>query len=143
MVSIGFRVDEKPPKKIRGKSLWTADSQASLVKALREAAYSERKKLEINPFKGNITLVIEVHLPALNNNPKKPEAFWGDLDNLVTGVCESLQKAYSQYKFIDNDPTGGDPILYDDDSQIEAIHASKIVVPDLETAYYKVSLRES
>lgn len=143
MVSIELRVDEKPPKKIRGKSLWTADSQASLVKALRRAAYDEREALKVDPFKKNISITIEVQLPASNNDPKRQEKFWGDLDNLVSGVCESLQKAHPRYKFISDDPTGGKPVIYDDDSQIDSIHATKIVVSDSEPAFYKVSIKES
>jgi Holliday junction resolvase RusA-like endonuclease len=142
MVRVVFRVAGKPPKKIRGKSLWTADSQASLVRELRKAAYIERENLKIEPLKNEVLLQIEVQLPTLNNNPMRQELFWGDLDNIVSGICESLQKANTRYKFISDDSANGKPILYDDDSQIVSINAIK-TVSDSEPASYRVIIEET
>ena len=142
MARVEFSVEKKPPKKIRGKSLWTAQSQAGLVSALRLAAYNKRESLKLRCFKSNISIHIDVQLPESHNNPERQDIFWGDLDNIISGICESLQKADKQYIFICTDPTGGEPIIYDDDSQIITIHAVKTLVKDPSLAFYKVSIEE-
>lgn len=136
MVRIEFRVDEKPPKKIRGKSLWTAESQSKLVRELRRVAFAKRKSMGIEVLDGEISLEIKIFVSEINNEPNRPESFVGDLDNLISGICESLQKAHYLYTYGD-DPAGGKPIIYMDDNQIISIKAIKEMIPKGDV-YYEI-----
>jgi Holliday junction resolvase RusA-like endonuclease len=141
MTRIEFTVDGKPPKKIRGKSLWTAQSQYNLIKELRERAYQEKEASGTLTFTENVSLKIEVHVPSTHNDPKQQQNFVGDLDNLISGICEGLMGAWSTYKYNQQDPTKGKPIMYNDDSQIQAIQADKIIEPNDTKPYYTVSIK--
>jgi hypothetical protein len=140
MVRIDFRIKEKPPKKIRGKSMWTAESQAGLVRELRKEAFNAKQSSGIEILYGEVTLEINIYVQETNNDPKRPELFIGDLDNLISGICESFQKPYSNYTYISEDPACGKSIFYNDDSQIVSIHALKNVLSNSESAFYRVSI---
>ena len=130
MASIKFKVNDKPPKKIRGKSLWTFLPEALRIKELRDAAYHESGSQNFKVLEGPVSIKIEIHLHASSNNSASPEAFWGDLDNIVSGICEGLETAYTQYIYKSLDPTNGKPLIYIDDSQVAAIYAEKIIAPE-------------
>lgn len=140
MVKLEFRVEGKPPKKIRGKSLWTAESQVGLVRELRKEAFNARQSLAIEVLDGEVSLEVNIFVPESNNDPKRPELFVGDLDNLISGICESVQKPHPRYVYISEDSACGKSILYNDDSQVVSIHALKNVLTNLESAFYRVSI---
>lgn len=140
MVRVEFRVDGKPPKKIRKKSLWTAKSQYNHIKELREKAHQAKTTSAIATFMNEVTLKIEIHVPSSQNINTRQEIFVGDLDNLISGICEGLMGTWSRYEYNQQDPAQGKPIMYNDDSQIKSIHAEKIVEPEDKKPYYTVSI---
>ena len=142
MTRIEFKIVGKPPKKIRGKSSWTSDSQAEPIKELRKAAYLASKSSKIELIKGSISIEIDIYLPNSFNNPSRPELFWGDLDNIISGICESFKRAPPNFPFFMEDSSEGESLFYYDDSQIDSIKAKKHVVSDNEPAYYTIAIEE-
>ena len=140
MIRISFDVKGKPPK----KSQW-GTNDASLVIKLREEALQARKSKEIpEGYDGPVKLNLIVYAPNISNMEYKqtgdddPKKFVGDLDSLVSGVCEYLQPAPTNPE-IKNSPLfdGKDeigtsvPLIIKNDSQITEITAKKILDEEL------------
>ena len=90
MSQIKFKVNGKPPKK-KGKSMWSKDSsQTQAVLDLRQKAYDSSKGIEI--FRGAVKLTLTIY----DSNPLERidrHDYLGDLDALIGGVCDALQKS--------------------------------------------------
>lgn len=125
-----------PPKKDGANSMWRKRSELSRLKALRLAAV---KAIEENgqPIRsGEARLVLRVYAPAGA----------GDLDNFITGVCDSLMAADSRTPI---DPLLWDelpeaarpdrPIVFVDDACITKIHAERLP-PDSSGSRYELEL---
>jgi len=140
MARIEFEVVGKPPKKIRGKSMWSSDSQSGLIQELRRAAYLAEEKSSTEFLHINISIEINIYASKFHHDPQKPEQYLGDLDNLISGICECFQKAPKLYKYLLNDPSKGNPIFYNNDNQITSIHAFKHILSDQEPTYYTISI---
>jgi hypothetical protein len=127
---IAFKVDGRPPRKFRGGSVWSSDSEAPLVKKLRENALHARNQSQMNQcFTCPVRLDLTIY--AKNTfNSKDAHNYVGDIDGFVAGVCEALQPANEQappHVIFDNkDIDPKIPILFFDDSQVVEVYAKKI-----------------
>ena len=99
MRRIEFEVaGELPPKKDGAKSMWNDGTQEPRLVELRRKARAEfAKKEDRRPFTRNIqlTLHLKVGEGFLRERSQDPNNF-GDLDNLVGGVCDGLQRPPSE-----------------------------------------------
>jgi len=146
---IRFDVKGKPPK----KSQWST-SDAILIIKLREAALKARKNAgHFHCYHGPIKLNLTVYAPNISHVKYKqygdddPNKFIGDLDSLVSGVCEYLQSAPPAPKdntfvpsslFDGKDEIGPNvPLIIKNDSQIVEINAK--MIPD-KTPHYHVDI---
>jgi len=139
---IKFTVKGKPPK----KSKWGNDNNAKLIISLRETALKARREAGYSDYiDTNIHLKLTVYAPNIvdleyrqtgNFDEKRPV---GDLDALISGVCDSLwagpilgiNKFKPSLLFEDHpDVRPGKPIIVKDDSQIVSISATKEVRDD-------------
>ena len=139
-----FAVKGHPPKKHGEKSMWSRKDEAPFVAVLREKALEARTKSGFNDcFQSNITLELAMFVPQ-----SQIESI-GDLDNFITGVCDSLQSAYpSVFPYMHSifqepsrkkiDPRY--PILFEDDAKIMTITAKKIAIDNDQEMYYKVAI---
>ena len=136
---IEFRVDgDLPPKKDGANSMWQKPAEVQRLRLLRTAA--ARAMQGRPPLCRNITLELEIHVGARNSRST------GDLDNLVTGVCDGLMAA--DPRAIRPDIWGADAgtaicpsmsIAIEDDSDVVAISAKKII-GDTTAPWYLVRL---
>jgi len=123
-----------PPKKDGANSMWAKRTEIPRLIALRQAASDAMRGT--SPLRSRIHIELEVHCPV--------EA--GDLDNLVTGVCDGLQAADPGAKL---DPHWALPdlaavrpdvsIAIADDAQVVAIGAARAVGHD-GPVWYRVAL---
>jgi len=132
---ISFDVEGKPPK----KSQW-GTSDAILVIKLREAALKSRNDAYLFPcYHGPIKLNLTVYAPNITYMKYKqygdddPNKFIGDLDSLVSGVCEYLQPAPKDITFEPSPLFNGKneigpdiPLIIKNDSQIVEVCAKKM-----------------
>ena len=131
MTRIEFSVENRPPRKYRNNSLWSSDSEAPLVKKLRECAINARKNTGLNehfscPVKIEL-IVYSSNIASINDSYN----YVGDLDAFVSGICESLQPADKQAHIheifvVNEDSYPTKPILFLDDSQVIEINARKV-----------------
>lgn len=134
---IKFTIPGKPPK----KSKWGNDNNAKLIITLREAALKARKEAGYSDYiDTNVSLKLTVYAPNIADleyrqtgdfDEKRPV---GDLDALISGVCDSLwsgptpgiNKFKPSLLFEDHPEVApGNPIIVKDDSQIVSISATK------------------
>ena len=133
---ISFDVEGKPPK----KSQWGKDG-ADLVIKLRDAALDARKNAGIHHcYHGHVKLSLVVYAPNISHvhyrqtSDDDPKKFIGDLDSLVSGVCEYLQRAEPEDETFNLSPLFNEkpeigpkvPLIIKEDSQIVEIIAKKI-----------------
>ena len=145
-VKIKFEVDGKPPQ----KSMWGAEND--LVANFRKAASKAKIDKGLNrslsgPVRLNLTIYAKniIDRQRQETFPNDPDAYVGDLDNLVTGVCEYLQsgppnpdtKFSSFLKTPDTDHKK--EILIHDDAQFAEISSQKI---KSDKNYYHVEIEE-
>ncbi len=132
---ISFDVYDKPPK----KSQWGKDN-AKLIIKLREAALKARNDKGIKKYyTGHVKLNLIVYAPNITNlnyiqkDDDDPEKYIGDLDSLVAGVCDYIQKGPKEENLFTAHPSFKNKpeiapdkalIIYDD-SQIVEINAKK------------------
>lgn len=89
-----FDIEGIPPS----KSKWSKDD-ADLIIKLRENALQARQKKGFDIFHGPIKLTLIIYAPNITNidykhsGSKDPNRFVGNLENLVSRVCEYLQAA--------------------------------------------------
>lgn len=95
MRSIRFQVEgELPPKKSGTNSMWNDPNQEPRLIGLRaEAVAAFEKKGYREPFTKNIQLTVRLRVGEgfLRKRSHDPNNF-GDLDSLVGGVCDGLQR---------------------------------------------------
>ena len=95
MRNIRFEVGgELPPKKSGTNSMWNDSTQEPRLIGLRtEAVAAFEKKGYREPFTKNIQLKVRLRVGEgfLRNRSHDPDNF-GDLDSLVGGVCDGLQR---------------------------------------------------
>ena len=142
--TINFEVGGIPPKKTTKGSIWTQETQVQLLLELRKQALVKRNSLGIiQPLaRANIKLNLDIYAP--------PNILYeiGDLDNLTGGVLDGLQhcpsnpefklhKLFNKKEFQDISPKKA--IIYDDDSQIISIKATKNQTTG--APYYVVTIR--
>lgn len=115
--------------------MWGKSHELPRIQALRHAAI--RAIDPGGPFRRNICLELEVHVTPANL------ATSGDLDNFITGVCDSLQAAagdkWRAHRWEGKEWEGvqpGDVVAIENDSQIVSIAARKI--SDAAHPWYKV-----
>ena len=112
--------------------------ESEKVAALRLAALKAMHG--VSPLSHNIRLTVVVHVGKTNDR------FTGDLDNFLTGVCDSLMAAapnariapvFNQPKLASIYPSK--PIGILDDCNVVEIHARK-VIGDTDAPWYEVEL---
>ena len=145
-VKIEFEVDGKPPQKSR----WGDENE--LVANFRKAASKAKIDAGLDcSFSGPVRLNLTIYAKNIIDRqrqeafPNDPDAYVGDLDNLVTGVCEYLQSGPINpdtkiSSFLTNTET--DPkkeILIHDDAQFVEIFSKKI---KSQKNYYRVEIEE-
>ena len=129
MVEITFCVKGHPPKKISEKSMWSTDSQAALIIELRKQALEARNRAGLDePIKTKLSLELilfgsEIELGEI-----------GDLDNLLSGVCDALQPKPNNPELVPSEIYGSPEyedispekvILFENDSNIYKLYAEK------------------
>jgi len=139
---VRFTVMGRPPKKHGEKSMWARNDEAPRVASLREKALEARTKLGINDcFHSLVFLGLKIFVP------KSQLESVGDLDNFITGVCDSLQAAdskvflYLHKIFHEPGREGIDPkkaLVIENDSKGVSILAKKIGLDENEEVYYDV-----
>ena len=87
MPDLSFRVAGLPPKKDGANSMWRKRSEVQRVLDLRRAARDEVGE-GWTPLNEPFHLELVVHVGSENSRAV------GDLDNMVTGVLDALQKAH-------------------------------------------------
>ena len=144
MTKIQFSVKGIPPIKSSNQSIWSLDAQSERLAKLRLEALREKKKQELTQvFNTRLSLEFEIFAPLKDLNTI------GDLDNMIGGVSDGLQAKPNNPNLITHDiflkPEMQDispekPILYNDDSQIWMIFASKTEIE--KEIYYTVKINE-
>lgn len=139
---IEFTVRGRPPKKHGEKSMWARDDEAPLVFLLREKALEARSKVGLEDcFHSFVALELVIYA----SRPRLESV--GDLDNFITGVCDSLQAADSKvipylHKIFQKTKREGidprRPLLFDNDAKVVSIIACKVGLDDEQDMYYKV-----
>jgi Holliday junction resolvase RusA-like endonuclease len=143
---IEFTVQNIPPKKDGANSMWSKDSEAPRIIALRKAAFDEMQKVGIfEPFQSPVKLEFTVfatssHFRLVSGN------YIGDLDTFVTGICDGLQAAHGNVQsahplFQSLQNTAIDfrhDLLIKNDAQVVSITAKKVPIDNQQQPYYKV-----
>lgn len=115
--------------------MWRKDPEVSRLLALRRAAATA---LGVEaPLASGVSIYLTVRIP-------KNSRHLGDLDNMVTGVLDGLQKAHPltpwqrETRWLDNDNAAIRPDTWAgivDDLEVEYLTARKVVVPDQQPSY--------
>jgi len=142
---ISFAVMGKPPK----KSNWDTEDTYLVIK-FREEALKARTNAGLDDcFHESVKLNLIVYAPNTTDMKYKqtgdndPNRYVGDLDSLVAGICEYLQRAPNNPEldfghFDGKDEIGPTiPLIIENDSQIVEINAKKI---HDETLHYHVEI---
>jgi len=141
-IFVKFDVRGKPPRKHDNQSIWSHPKESRRVILLREKALESSKGMDHEViFIGPVRLELVVFAPnILERNYKQihdddPQAYVGDLDSFVAGVCESLKpnlevKGGPEFEGR-NDISPSRPLIIDDDSQIVSIKAEKRTSEDI------------
>lgn len=143
---IVFTVEGKPPQKSR----WGDEN--NLVANFRKAASKAKLDAKLDrslsgPVRLNLTIYAKniIDRQRQETFPNDPDAYIGDLDNLVTGICEYMQSGPVNpdtkfSSFLNN--SEADPkkeILIHDDAQFIEIFSRKI---ESKKNYYHVEIEE-
>jgi hypothetical protein len=143
-MKVEFTVNGHPPKKHGEKSMWARDDEAPLVALLREKALETMSKNRINKcFACLVSLDITLF------TPRSSLESIGDLDNFITGICDSLQAAdlkaiphlhrvFSLPRYRSIEPKR--PLLISNDAKVVSIVAKKVLLAENENVYYRVIL---
>jgi hypothetical protein len=120
-MKIEFSVSGLPPKKDGANSMWRKGSELERIKALRIAAHRAM---------GNYPLAQKwVHLDIkIYSHPGD-----GDLDNFITGICDSLMAAHPHTPWnipdwinIDPQVQPIHPVVYKDDVLVKKISSERL-----------------
>ena len=141
---VEFIVKGLPPKKHGEKSMWARSDEAGRVANLRKEAFDARSHAGFNhPFHCLVTLELKVFVP------KSELESIGDLDNFITGVCDSLQKAdpkvlpYLHKVFqevVAEEASPRHALLFENDAKVVSITARKVALEDNQKKYYEVAV---
>lgn len=143
-MAISFTVQGKPPK----KSKW-GRADASKVIQLRRAAREARDRVPGWDIHAPVRLELVVYMqditqPSYARQGEDPETIIGDLDGLVSGICDYLQSAPDNPDIKMDSALAGDPyigpkvpVVIMNDVQVVEIDAKKI---ESESLYYTVSI---
>ncbi|MBA7673551.1 hypothetical protein ES703_81752 [subsurface metagenome] len=140
---VEFTVTGHPPKKHGEKSMWARDDEAPKVASLREKASEAMSKAGLDgTFESLVSLELRVFVP------KSQLESVGDLDNFITGVCDSLQAADSKVlPYLDMNLVGlkgksdpKHPLLISNDAKVVSIIARKIALEENQNIYYEVAV---
>lgn len=125
--SIVFDVDGMPPRKDGGHSMWNKDKEVNKLIDLRKQLDATLQKHQIpTPITDYIKLKVEIYLPE-----KYLEK--SDIDNLVGGICDGIQKANYKSKlngkYIQFEGTSVHPFnsFLCDDSRVLELDVKKII----------------
>lgn len=146
-VEISFTVQGKPPR----KSGWGSKTDAPGIARLRHEALRARNHAGLDCcVAGPVRLELAVYAPNVTDPDYRqsgdddPEKVVGDLDGLISGVCDYLQAAPTDQPdmkidsvLTDSDINHAVPIIIKDDMQIVEIDARKI---RSESLYYTVRI---
>ncbi len=129
-----------PPIKSGSKSMWDNKAHAKRIVSLRKEL-AKKIKESTRPIKDFLELNIFVYIPK-NKIDRRI-----DLDNLITGVCDSLQDAKTKdFDKIFEEPENKDVdpkiTFIEDDKQIIKIIAEKRVTTK-DKEYYRVILKKA
>lgn len=135
---VEFSLTGLPPKKDGASSMWGKATEIPRILNLRRAA--KEQMAAVGPFATEIGLELEVH--TLTNLLVRS----GDLDNLVTGVCDGLMAAHGRYwrNYTYPEPEWdgiqpGEVVAIQDDAHVISIVARKVADATSEP-WYKVIL---
>ena len=127
---IMFSVEGLPPKKDGADSMWRKGAELPRLKALRAAASRAMRGRPLPTERVELTITVYA------------EAKVGDLDNLISGVCDGLQAAHpntlideSQWLDVPVEARPRHPVVFADDSLVASIHATRTVPPDGQPRY--------
>jgi len=143
MVEVTFCVKGHPPKKTSEKSMWSTENQVPRLIELRKQALEARNQACLsNPFDEKISLELK-----LFGSEKELDAI-GDLDNLLSGVCDALQpkpnnptlevsKSFNSPDLVEISPEKA--ILFENDANIHMLYAEKKITS--RDQYYTVTVK--
>lgn len=125
--SIVFDVEGMPPRKDGGQSMWNKDKEVNKLIELRKQLDATLQKQQIpTPITDYLKLKVEIYLPEKHLEKS-------DIDNLVGGICDGLQKANYKSKinekYIQLEGTSVHPFnsFLCDDSRILELDVKKII----------------
>jgi len=131
---ISFSVPGIPPKKDGANSMWRKPSEIDRIKSLRLAAQCAMQGQSL--AESSIHMELQIYADPAD----------GDLDNFITGVCDSLMAAHPRTPINDADWNNLSPsirpsqaIVYDDDRLVQKITVER-VSPNQEGKHYIVTL---
>ena len=145
-MSVEFTVQNIPPRKDGANSMWSKDSEAPRIIALRKAAFDEMQKTGIfEPFQSSVRLEFTLfaarsHFSFVSGN------YIGDLDTFITGICDGLQAAHGNEQpahplFQSLQNTAIDfrhDLLIKNDAHVVSITAKKVPIDNQQQPYYRV-----
>ncbi len=131
---VAFSVSWLPPKKDGANSMWGKPSERERIKSLRLAAY---QAMQGQPLAESwVHMAVRIYAEPAD----------GDLDNFITGICDSLMAAHPRTPINDMDWNDVDPnvkpiypIIYKDDALVNQISAERLS-PNDKGRHYEVVL---
>ena len=115
-----IEVNDVPPKKDGANSMWGKASEIPRIKELRRKVLAGLDGRE--PSGGSVSLELTVFAPASA----------GDLDNFITGICDSLMAAHPSVRWsetawadVPREAWPDRALVYLDDSQVQQITARR------------------
>lgn len=132
---ISFDVKGVPPKKDGADSMWGKRSEIPRNKALRRGAKEAlaRARATSPPRAKSVLLAVRVHAATSA----------GDVDNFITGICDTLMPAHARtgvddaaWRDVDEEIRPKRAIAYEDDAIVTRILAER--VPTDGEAFYEV-----
>lgn len=142
-MEIRFTVSGLPPKKDSASSMWNQENQVEAIIKLRKAALCAREEAGLDVFRGDFGLKVKLFLPKEYRGGNI-----ADLDNLIGGICDALQRFGGEDENFHNrfkeDPNLKDiyptePILIEDDKYLVYLKAEEIFC-DIKEPYYVVTV---
>jgi hypothetical protein len=119
--TIIFSVADLPPQKDGANSMWGKASEMKRIKSLRSAAF---RAMQNQPL-ARLWVHMELKIHAVPSD--------GDLDNFITGICDSLMAAHPRTPIGDGDWGDVDPgikpseaIVYKNDAIIKRITTERL-----------------
>jgi hypothetical protein len=146
MPGSSFQIVQSRAKKDGANSMWSKDSEAPRIIALRKAAFDEMQNTgTTGPFQSPVRLEFTLFAPRSRFNFESGN-YIGDLDTFVTGICDGLQAAHRNiqvahrlFQSLQNTVIDfKNDLLIRNDSQVVSITANKVSIDGQQQPYYKV-----